>query len=149
MRSDREQLERQEPALLSRVSLSRRSVLLGGTAIAAAAATLASGPATRPAHAQPAGGKPNILVHHGRRHRLVQRQRLQHGHDGLPHAQHRPHRARKARVFTDWYGQQSCTAGRAAFITGQSPIRTGLTKVGLPGAELGLGPHDPSRRRRA
>ena len=47
-------------------------------------------------------------------------------------------------VFTDWYGQQSCTAGRAAFITGQSPIRTGLTKVGLPGAELGLGPQDPS-----
>jgi len=37
-------------------------------------------------------------------------------------------------VFTDWYGQQSCTAGRAAFMTGQSPIRTGLTKVGLPGA---------------
>jgi arylsulfatase len=34
--------------------------------------------------------------------------------------------------FTDWYGQQSCTAGRACFITGQSPIRTGLTKVGLP-----------------
>src|ERR1700752_2946689 len=47
-------------------------------------------------------------------------------------------------VFTDWYGQQSCTAGRAAFITGQSPIRTGLTKVGLPGAALGLGPLDPS-----
>ncbi len=47
-------------------------------------------------------------------------------------------------VFTDWYGQQSCTAGRAAFITGQSPIRTGLTKVGLPGAELGLNPLDPS-----
>jgi arylsulfatase len=47
-------------------------------------------------------------------------------------------------VFTDWYAQQSCTAGRAAFITGQSPIRTGLTKVGLPGAELGLGPLDPS-----
>jgi len=46
--------------------------------------------------------------------------------------------------FTDWYGQQSCTAGRAAFITGQSPIRTGLTKVGLPGAELGLQPEDPT-----
>ena len=45
--------------------------------------------------------------------------------------------------FTDWYAQQSCTAGRAAFLTGQSPIRTGLTKVGLPGAELGLGPNDP------
>jgi arylsulfatase len=51
---------------------------------------------------------------------------------------------REGAVFTDWYGQQSCTAGRAAFITGQSPIRTGLTKVGLPGAELGLGPKDPS-----
>lgn len=47
-------------------------------------------------------------------------------------------------LFTDWYGQQSCTAGRAAFITGQSPIRTGLTKVGLPGANLGLQPEDPT-----
>jgi len=47
-------------------------------------------------------------------------------------------------MFLSWYGQQSCTAGRAAFVTGQSPIRTGLTKVGLPGAELGLGPKDPS-----
>ncbi len=52
--------------------------------------------------------------------------------------------AREGALFTDWYGQQSCTAGRAAFITGQSPIRTGLTKVGLPGADLGLGPKDPS-----
>src|SRR5215472_18457184 len=43
-------------------------------------------------------------------------------------------------LFLSWYGQQSCTSGRAAFITGQSPIRTGLTKVGLPGADLGLGP---------
>jgi arylsulfatase len=47
-------------------------------------------------------------------------------------------------MFTTWYGQQSCTAGRAAFITGQSPIRTGLTKVGLPGADLGLKKEDPS-----
>jgi len=47
-------------------------------------------------------------------------------------------------MFTDWYGQQSCTAGRAAFITGQSPIRTGLTKVGLPGSDLGLRPEDPT-----
>ena len=46
--------------------------------------------------------------------------------------------AREGALFTDWYGQQSCTAGRAAFITGQSPIRTGLTKVGLPGAPEGL-----------
>ena len=47
-------------------------------------------------------------------------------------------------MFTDWYGQQSCTAGRAAFITGQSPIRTGLTKVGLPGAPEGMMKEDPT-----
>jgi arylsulfatase len=52
--------------------------------------------------------------------------------------------AKEGAMFTDWYGQQSCTAGRAAFITGQSPIRTGLTKVGLPGANVGLQPEDPT-----
>jgi arylsulfatase len=52
--------------------------------------------------------------------------------------------AREGALFTDWYGQQSCTAGRAAFITGQSPIRSGLTKVGLPGADLGIKPDDPT-----
>ena len=43
--------------------------------------------------------------------------------------------AREGIEFTDYYGQQSCTAGRAAFITGQNPVRTGLTKVGCPGAD--------------
>jgi len=52
--------------------------------------------------------------------------------------------AREGAMFTDWYGQQSCTAGRAAFITGQSPIRTGLTKVGLPGAPEGMKKEDPT-----
>ena len=47
-------------------------------------------------------------------------------------------------TFTDYYGQQSCTAGRAAFITGQNPIRTGLTKVGMPGADLGIRAEDPT-----
>jgi arylsulfatase A-like enzyme len=47
-------------------------------------------------------------------------------------------------AFTDFYGQQSCTAGRAAFITGQNPIRTGLTKVGMPGADIGLSEEDPT-----
>ena len=47
-------------------------------------------------------------------------------------------------AFTDYYGQQSCTAGRAAFITGQNPIRTGLTKVGMPGASVGLHAEDPT-----
>ncbi|MFN3892749.1 MAG: arylsulfatase [Beijerinckiaceae bacterium] len=52
--------------------------------------------------------------------------------------------AREGALFTDWYGQQSCTAGRAAFITGQSPIRSGLTKVGLPGAPEGMKIEDPT-----
>ena len=52
--------------------------------------------------------------------------------------------AKQGAVFTDYYGQQSCTAGRAAFITGQSPIRTGLTKVGLPGSPIGLQKQDPT-----
>jgi arylsulfatase A-like enzyme len=46
--------------------------------------------------------------------------------------------------FTDYYGEQSCTAGRAAFITGQNPYRTGLTKVGMPGADIGLRAQDPT-----
>ena len=52
--------------------------------------------------------------------------------------------AKEGAMFTDWYGEQSCTAGRAAFVTGQSPIRTGLTKVGLPGADIGLRAEDMS-----
>ncbi len=52
--------------------------------------------------------------------------------------------AREGISFTDYYGQQSCTAGRAAFITGQNPIRTGLTRVGMPGVDLGLRSEDPT-----
>jgi hypothetical protein len=52
--------------------------------------------------------------------------------------------AREGMMFTDYYAQQSCTAGRAAFITGQSPLRTGLLKVGLPGAKEGLQKEDPT-----
>jgi arylsulfatase A-like enzyme len=52
--------------------------------------------------------------------------------------------AREGIEFTDYYAQQSCTAGRASFITGQNPVRTGLTKVGMPGSDLGLQPEDPT-----
>lgn len=52
--------------------------------------------------------------------------------------------ANEGAAFTDYYAQQSCTAGRAAFITGQNPIRTGLTKVGMPGAEQGMPAEDPT-----
>ena len=71
------------------------------------------------------------------------------GSTARPQLRHQPLRLRVARrqegaLFTDWYGQQSCTAGRAAFITGHSPIRTGLTKVGLPGAPEGMKKEDPT-----
>jgi arylsulfatase A-like enzyme len=52
--------------------------------------------------------------------------------------------AKEGMIFTDYYAEQSCTAGRASFITGQSGLRTGMTKVGLPGATLGLQKEDPT-----
>jgi len=47
-------------------------------------------------------------------------------------------------LFTDYYGEQSCTAGRSSFIMGQSVFRTGLSKVGLPGADLGMRNEEPT-----
>ena len=52
--------------------------------------------------------------------------------------------AKGGMIFTDYYAEQSCTAGRASFITGQSGFRTGLTKVGMPGAKLGMRMEDPT-----
>jgi arylsulfatase len=52
--------------------------------------------------------------------------------------------ANEGAIFTDYYAEQSCTAGRSAFITGQHPLRTGLLKVGMPGAEIGLSEKDPT-----
>jgi len=126
--------------------VSRRDVLIGGSsvAVAAIAATIAPSSASAQQSSQSgAGGKPNILMimgddigwfnpsiyHRGMMgYRTPNIDRI--GNEGA--------------MFTDWYGEQSCTAGRAAFITGQSPIRTGLTKVGLPGADIGLRAEDPS-----
>jgi arylsulfatase len=52
--------------------------------------------------------------------------------------------AAEGMIFTDYYGEQSCTAGRSSFITGQSVFRTGLSKVGMPGADQGLSKADPT-----
>jgi len=52
--------------------------------------------------------------------------------------------AKEGMIFTDYYGEQSCTAGRSSFITGQSVFRTGLSKVGMPGAKEGLSKKDPT-----
>ncbi len=123
----------------------RRSMLMG---TAAAVAGITAAAASQEAQAQtPAAGsngkKPNILCMWG---------------DDIgwmnPSCYHRgllggstpniDRIAERGALFTDWYGQQSCTAGRAAFITGQSPFRTGLLKVGLPGAAEGMSDLDPT-----
>jgi arylsulfatase A-like enzyme len=127
---------------------SRRKLLLGGSALVAAS-TVAALSQTAPAQAQqqtaapPPGGKPNILFIMGDDIGWFNVSAYNMGIMGY-RTPNIDRIGREGAVFTDWYGQQSCTAGRAAFITGQSPIRTGLTKVGNPGATLGLGPLDPS-----
>jgi arylsulfatase A-like enzyme len=52
--------------------------------------------------------------------------------------------AKEGGIFTDHYGQPSCTAGRVAFITGQMPVRTGMTTIGIPGSSLGIQKEDPT-----
>ncbi|KRR09105.1 arylsulfatase [Bradyrhizobium jicamae] len=137
----------------TRSEIDRRNLLLGTSAFVTAA-TLASdamaqaqkaAPAAAPAAAQPAaaGRKPNILFIMGDDIGWFNVSAYNMGMMGY-RTPNIDRIGREGAVFTDWYGQQSCTAGRAAFITGQTPVRTGLTKVGLPGAELGLGPLDPS-----
>jgi arylsulfatase A-like enzyme len=134
-----------------RRGLKRRDLLLsGGSLLAASALTAAgvAGPAQaqqpkQAAPAQPSGRKPNILMIMGDDIGWFNLSAYNMGIMGY-RTPNIDRIGREGAIFTDWYGQQSCTAGRAAFITGQSPIRTGLTKVGLPGATLGLGPLDPS-----
>ena len=127
--------------------LNRRNILLGSTTLAAASA-LGAGAPVQVAQAQaqpaaPAGRKPNILFIMGDDIGWFNPSCYHHGVMGY-RTPNIDRIATEGALFTDWYGQQSCTAGRAAFITGQSPIRTGLTKVGLPGADLGLQPEDPT-----
>lgn len=90
-----------------------------------------------------AAEKPNILVIWGDDIGIWNISKYSHGLMGYP-TTNIDRIANEGMLFTDYYGEQSCTAGRAAFITGQSPIRTGLTKVGVPGAPLGLQPEDPT-----
>src|SRR5262245_61692516 len=110
--------------------------------VAALAAGCLLGPAL-PAEAQTAAKKPNILVIMGDDIGWFNPSIYNNGIMGY-RTPNIDSIGKDGAMFTDWYGQQSCTAGRAAFATGQSPIRTGLTKVGLPGADLGLRPEDPS-----
>ena len=125
----------------------RRDLLVSGTALVVTAA-LGSGRATQ-AQAQqtpsapPTAGKPNILMVMADDIGWFNLSAYNHGIMGY-RTPNIDRIAKEGAMFTDWYGEQSCTAGRAAFVTGQSPIRTGLTKVGLPGADIGLHAEDMS-----
>jgi arylsulfatase A-like enzyme len=90
-----------------------------------------------------ANGKPNILVIWGDDIGMANLSCYSHGLMGYqtPNIDRLAH---EGMMFTDNYGEQSCTAGRAAFITGQSVFRTGLSKVGMPGADIGLRSEDPT-----
>jgi len=113
---------------------------LTGALLAFQAATLLAPP---PAAAQAAAKKPNILVLFGDDIGYFNVSAYNRGLMGY-RTPNIDRIAREGAIFTDVYAQQSCTAGRAAFITGQSPIRTGLLKVGLPGAPEGLSDKDPT-----
>ena len=128
-----------EPTL-NKSAVNRRNILLGTTTLAAASALAASAP-VQTAQAQqqsaPAGAKPNILVimgddigwfNIGAYHRGIMSGKTPNL-DKL---------AADGMIFTDYYAEASCTAGRANFITGELPLRTGLTTVGQAGADVGI-----------
>ncbi|MGI9516316.1 MAG: arylsulfatase [Pirellulaceae bacterium] len=87
--------------------------------------------------------RPNILVIMGDDVGIPNISAYSHGVMGY-HTPNIDRIAREGAMFTDYYGEQSCTAGRSAFITGQSPFRVGLTKVGMPGAKQGISFDDPT-----
>src|SRR5215475_8144960 len=87
--------------------------------------------------------KPNILVIFGDDIGITNLSCYSHGLMGY-HTPNIDRIAKEGMIFTDAYGEQSCTAGRSAFITGQCTFRTGLSKVGIPAAPIGLRKEDPT-----
>jgi arylsulfatase len=122
-------------------NLTRRNLLIGSTALAAGAATVASMVSSAAAQAQtaaaPSGKKPNILVIFGDDIGIPQISAYTMGLMGY-RTPNIDRIAREGAIFTDSYGQQSCTAGRASFILGQEPFRTGLLTIGMPGDPHGI-----------
>src|SRR3984957_5455421 len=120
---------------------SRRNVLFAGTAMAATALSASSvveqAQAQQPRPAPAAGSKPNIVVIMGDD---IGMWNIGAYHRGLM-AGRTPNLdklAAEGMLFTDYYAEASCTAGRANFITGELPIRTGMTTVGQAGASIGI-----------
>ncbi|UWU80660.1 arylsulfatase [Bradyrhizobium huanghuaihaiense] len=128
--------------------LNRRRLLLGTSSIVAAAALTSeamaqaqpAAPATSPAPAAP-GRRPNILVIFGDDIGQTNISAYSFGVMGY-RTPNIDRIAREGMMFTDYYAEQSCTAGRSSFITGQCTLRTGLSKVGIPGAAVGLQARD-------
>jgi arylsulfatase A-like enzyme len=131
----------------SESALSRRAMLLTGASTLAAGmlsgTRIQSAQAQQPAPAASGGRRPNILVIFGDDIGLWNLSAYNRGMMGY-RTPNIDRIAKEGAIFTDHYAQQSCTAGRAAFITGQSCFRTGLLKVGLPGAKEGLSEKDPT-----
>src|ERR1700733_10927613 len=96
-----------------------------------------------PKSLKPKTDKPNILVIWGDDIGIANLSCYSHGLMGYQ-TPNIDRLAKEGMMFTDSYGEQSCTAGRSSFITGQSVYRTGLSKVGIPGAPVGLQAEDPS-----
>src|SRR3954463_8186157 len=143
--SDSKQPGARTPKSSKDSAFNRRNILLGGTSIAAATAVSVVD-RTRVAQAQqpaaaPSGRKPNILVIWGDDVGLANVSAYSFGLMGYK-TPNIDRIAREGMMFTDYYAEQSCTAGRASFITGQAGLRTGMTKVGLPGAAAGLRAED-------
>jgi arylsulfatase A-like enzyme len=125
-------------ALWEDAKMSSRSWINGILAAAALCATIAA----HPVAAQAPVKKPNILVIWGDDIGMWNVGAYTHGMMGkTPNIDSI---AKQGAIFTDHYGQASCTAGRAAFITGQMPLRTGETTIGIPGSTLGLQKEDPT-----
>jgi arylsulfatase A-like enzyme len=119
----------------------RRSTLIGTAfLVALPLLAMASGQASA---ADPESSKPNIVVIWGDDIGQSDISAYTHGLMGFK-TPNIDRLAKEGVMLTDYYGEQSCTAGRSSFITGQSGLRTGLTKVGLPGATLGLQKEDPT-----
>ncbi|MEJ8850563.1 sulfatase-like hydrolase/transferase [Variovorax rhizosphaerae] len=115
----------------------RPSFLRRGTAAVAGLMIAAAGAFAPPAQAQAAASQPNILVIMGDDIGIWNLSAYSRGSMGY-RTPNIDSIAREGAIFTDHYAQPSCTAGRAAFITGQLPIRTGLTSVGIVGAKQGI-----------
>ncbi len=126
-------------------NLNRRAMLLGGTVAAATMAVSVQDAAAQAAARVEAstGKKPNIVIIWGDDIGLTNISAYSFGMMGY-RTPNIDRVAREGVMFTDYYAEQSCTAGRAAFLTGQSVFRTGNSKVGLPGATVGLQKEDPT-----